>query len=88
MSGYFKKKTFIVEFKTIDPDGREATADCVAEALSARQAESNVIVCMKECGFSRFSDVRTRIATEADMKKALSSLQDDIHAIQSNTDIH
>ncbi|MGJ3445077.1 hypothetical protein [Enterobacter sp. PTB] len=88
MSGYFKKKTFIVEFKAIDPDGQNSTADCVVEAYSSYQAESSVIVCMKKCGFSRFSDIQTRIANEEDMRRALSSLKEDLSTIQPNEDIH
>lgn len=88
MSSYFQKRVFIVEFSGIDPNGDNSTAECLAEAYSQSQAESMVISAAKKSGFTRIHNVRSHLANEAEIKRALAAIDEKTNAILPNTQIH
>lgn len=88
MSCYFQKRIFIVEFSGIDPNGDNATAECLAETYTQSQAQSLVISSARQSGFTRIHNVRSHLATEAEIKRSLAAVDNETNRIPPNTPIH
>lgn len=88
MANFLQKKMFVVEFSGIDPNGDNATAECLAETYTQSQAQSLVISSARQSGFTRIHNVRSHLATEAEIKRSLAAMDDETNRIPPNTPIH
>ncbi|WP_164095357.1 hypothetical protein [Serratia marcescens] len=88
MANFLKKKLFVVEFCSIDPNGDIATAECLAETYTQSQAQSLVISSARKSGFTRIRDVRARLATEQEIKRAIAAMDNETNGIPPKTKIH
>lgn len=69
MANLFRKQLYIVFFCCTDPKGIKNTADCITDAVTERQAKSQVVASLKAQGFRQITLTDCRLATESDLKK-------------------
>lgn len=88
MVNAFKKQVYVVYFRCIDPNGEDATADCMAEALTATQAKSWVMSSAKANGFSRVVITECRTATDQELAEYSQAAASQIYGAGNGHTLH